>query len=61
MAKRKLQTELSLQQKSEVLQRIQKGTSLGVELEVEEEEADQKPPNPPPSYNIAIQYVESLM
>jgi hypothetical protein len=37
------------------------GTSLDDELDVEEEEADQEPPNPPPSYSDAIQYVHSLM
>jgi hypothetical protein len=31
------------------------------ELEVEQEEADQQPPNPPPSYSDAIQYVHGLM
>jgi hypothetical protein len=37
------------------------GTSLDDELEVEEEEADQQPLNPPASYSDAIQYVRCLM
>lgn len=37
------------------------GTSLDDELEVEEEEADQQPLNPPPSHSDALQHVHSLM
>jgi hypothetical protein len=36
------------------------GTSLD-ELEVEEEEADQQPLNPPPSHSEALKHVRSLM
>jgi hypothetical protein len=38
-----------------------RGTSLDDELEVKEEEADQQPPNPPPSHSDALQHVHSLM
>jgi hypothetical protein len=37
------------------------GTSLDDELEVEEEETDLQPPNPPPSHSDALQHAHSLI